>query len=137
MRQWKQSCVTARKRWCFVITIIVIIPSFQADKKHQCSCFTNAIMKILILTNPKITSNVPLYVWKWSFKRIITTRKILWGQTKIERILPGPAKWISKWRSHETLTVDTETLTVTDCWLPWLANRKNFWILDTLEWLKQ
>ena len=49
MRQWKQSCVTARKRWCFVITTIVIIPSFQADKKHQCSCFTNAIMKILIL----------------------------------------------------------------------------------------
>ena len=25
---------------------------------------------------------------------VITTRKIPWGQTKTERILPGSAKWI-------------------------------------------
>ena len=35
----------------------------------------------------------------------------------------GRAKWISKWRAHGTLT-------------PLLADQKNFWIPDALEWLK-
>ena len=42
---------------------------------------------------------------------------------------PGPAKWISKW--------GCQWKTEKHCRPPWLADKKNFRILDALEWLKQ
>ena len=41
-------------------------------------------------------------------------------------VYTGPAKWILKWRNSEKY-----------CRPTWLANKKNFWILDALQWLKQ
>ena len=95
MSRWKQSCGTARSRWCFFITIIVIIPSFQADKKYQCSCFSNTIIEI-----PRLKSEVISYFMcdkslskkllgnkKSNKSNDIAIRKILWWLIKIEGIL--------------------------------------------------
>ena len=48
----------------------------------------------------------------------------------------GSAKWISKWRGHGVLK-SIERLEFKNSWPPQSPDKKNFWILDGLEWLKQ